>query len=70
MKVIERASATPTRAGSLRLTFRLTAAMERSLRRTLSRRPSGRTGGVLRVSYTPAGGTRRTRNKSLSIGMR
>jgi hypothetical protein len=56
--------------GRLRLTFRLSAAATRSLRRTLSRRPTRRTSGVLEVRFTPDGGSRRTRNKSLSIGMR
>ncbi len=64
------ASATATRAGALRFTFRLSASNARLLRRTLARRPTGRTSGVLRVQFTPTGGQRRTRNKSLSIGMR
>jgi len=64
------ASSTATRAGKLRLTFRLTATNERLLRRTLSQRPTRRTSGSLRVSYAPPGGSRRTRNKSLSIAMR
>ena len=69
-RTIASTSARPTRAGNVRLTFRLSAANARLLRRTLARRPSRRTSGVLRVQYTPTGGTRRTRNKSLSIGMR
>ncbi len=56
--------------GRVRLTFRVSRATERSLRRTLARRPTHRTGGVLQVSFTPTGGERRTRNKSLSISMR
>jgi len=56
--------------GTLRLTFRLSAAKARVLRRTLSKRRTGRTSGVLQVQYTADGGSKRTRNKSLSIGMR
>jgi hypothetical protein len=56
--------------GRLRLTFRISASKARMLRRTLARRPTRRTSGVLQVAYTPTGGTKRTRNKSLSIGMR
>jgi hypothetical protein len=56
--------------GRLRLTFRVSAAKARLLRRTLARRPTRRTSGVLRVQFTPTGGKRRTRNKALSIGMR
>jgi hypothetical protein len=56
--------------GRLRLTFRLSSAASRTLRRTLARRRTHRTSGVLQVSYTPTGGSRRTRNKALSIGMR
>ncbi|HEX8159123.1 MAG TPA: hypothetical protein VF526_17190, partial [Solirubrobacteraceae bacterium] len=40
MVQIAKASATATRAGKLRLTFRLSASAQRSLRRTLSRRPT------------------------------
>ena len=68
-RVLDGATATATRAGNVRLTFRLTAATERSLRRTLARRPTRRTGGVLRASYTPTGGMRRTRNKTVSIAI-
>jgi len=59
-----------TKAGSGQLVFTMSPANARLLRRTLSRRPTGRTSGVLRVTFDPKGGTRRTRNKSLSIGMR
>ncbi len=58
-----------TGARSVRLTFRLSNAAQRSLRRTLRRRGTRRTSGVARVSFTPTGGTRLTRNRSLSIGM-
>jgi hypothetical protein len=63
-------SAKSTRAGSVRLTFELSGSALRALRRTLARRPTGRTLGLLRVSFTPTGGKRRTRNKSLSIALR
>ena len=69
-RTLSRATATATRAGALRFTFRLSTINARLLRRTLSRKASHRTRGVLRVSYTPTGGSRRTRNKSVSIGMR
>jgi hypothetical protein len=69
-RTIASTTRTATRAGSLTLTFRLSASNARLLRRTLARRPSRRTSGTLRVSFTPTGGQRRTRNKSLSIGMR
>ena len=65
-----KASGTATRAGNLRLTFRLSAVNNRLLRRALARRPSRRTSGTLSVGYTPTGGVRRTRNKALSIGLR
>ncbi|MDX6708303.1 MAG: hypothetical protein QOI48_4149 [Solirubrobacteraceae bacterium] len=66
MVQIAKASGTATRAGKLRLTFRVSA----STRRTLSRRPTRRTSGVIRVSFVPTGGVKRTRNRALSIGMR
>lgn len=59
-----------TAAGKLKLTFRLSASNAQLLRRTLARRPTHRTSGVLRATFTPTGGTKRTRNKALSIGMR
>ena len=68
--VLSRASKTARRAGSLTLTFRLTPATQRLLRRTLARRRSHRTSGVAQVTFRPTGGVKRTRNKSLSIGMR
>ena len=64
------ASATATKKGSLKFTMRLSTTNARLLRRTLARKPGRRTGAVLRVSYTPTGGARRTRSKSISIGMR
>ena len=67
---LAKASKTAKAKGRLRLTFRLSSAKSRLLRRTLARRRTHRTSGVLQVSYTPTGGSRRTRNKSLSIGMR
>jgi len=67
---LAKASMTAKAKGRLRLTFRLSSAKSRLLRRTLARRRTHRTSGVLQVSYTPTGGSRRTRNKSLSIGMR
>jgi len=67
---LARTTRTATGAGSLRLDFRLTEAAERSLRRTLSRRRTRLTTGVLQVAFTRTGGVQRTRNKSLSIGMR
>jgi hypothetical protein len=54
----------------MRLTFRLSRTNERRLRRTLAQRNTHRTSGVVRVTFTPTGGKKRTRNKSLSIGMR
>jgi hypothetical protein len=63
-------SRTATRRGSMRLTFRLSRTNERRLRRTLAQRNTHRTSGVVRVTFTPTGGKKRTRNKSLSIGMR
>jgi len=59
-----------TAKGRLRLTFRVSQTTARALARTLSRRSGRRANGVLRVTFTPTGGTRRTRSKSLSIGMR
>jgi hypothetical protein len=70
MVQIAKASGTATRAGKLRLTFRVSASTRRSLRRTLSRRPTRRTSGVVRVTFVPTGGVKRTRNRALSIGMR
>lgn len=67
---LSRTTATARAKGKLRLTFRVSAVNARLLRRTLARRPTHRTTGVLQVQYTPTGGSRRTRNKSLSIGMR
>ena len=67
---IARATGTAKRAGRLRLTFRLSVSAQRLLRRTLARRATRRTSGVVRVSFTPTGGTKRTRNRALSIGMR
>ncbi len=67
---IATATRTATAAGPLKLTFRLSAANDRLLRRTLSRRLTRRTAGVLQVSFTRTGGKQRTRNKSLAIGLR
>jgi len=67
MVVLDTASATATRAGSMRFTFTLTASMEQRLRRSLARRPTRRTSGVVRVSFTRTGGVQRTRNKAISI---
>jgi hypothetical protein len=67
---ISRASKTASKAGSVTLTFRLSATNQRLLRRSLSRRPSRRTSGVAQVSFTPNGARKRTRTKALSIGMR
>ena len=67
---IAQATKTATAAGKLKLTFRLSAVNNRLLRRTISQRRTRRTAGVLQVSYTPTGGLQRTRNKSLSIGVR
>jgi hypothetical protein len=64
------ATRTATKAGSLTFTFRPSAAALRALRRTLTSRPTHRTSGVARVTFTPTGGTKRTRNKALSIGLR
>jgi hypothetical protein len=64
------ATGTSSGAGSLRFSMRLSAANARRLRQTLSRKPSRRTGGSLKVTFTPTGGKSRTRSKSLSIGMR
>jgi hypothetical protein len=64
------ASGTATKRGTMRFTFRLSTTNARLLRSTLARKRSGRTAGTLRVTFTPTGGTKRTRNKSLSIGMR
>jgi hypothetical protein len=61
---------TITKAGSVRLTFTMSATNARLLARTLARRATHRTSGVLRVTFSPKGGKNRTRNKSLSIGMR
>ena len=65
------ASATPTTtaAGDARLTFTLSAANARRLSRTLSSRRSRATRGVLRATFTPTGGTRRTRDGAVSIRM-
>jgi hypothetical protein len=67
---IARTSRSVTKAGSLRLTFTLSATNARLLRRTLARRATHRTSGVVRVTFSPKGGKQRTRNKSISIGMR
>jgi len=67
MVVLDTAGATATRAGSMRFTFTLTASMEQRLRRSLARRPTRRTSGVVRVSFTRTGGVQRTRNKAISI---
>ncbi len=64
-----RTTATATRAGSLRLTVRVSASTNRLLRRTLARRSTRRTSGVLQVTFTATGGTGLTRNKSVSIGV-
>jgi hypothetical protein len=64
---LARATRTAVARGNLRLTFRLSAVTDRMLRRTLSLRRTQRTSGVLQVSFTPSGGGKRTRNKSLSI---
>ena len=70
MVQIARTTGTAKRAGRLRLTFGLSASAQRSLRRTLARRATRRTSGVVRVSFTPTGGTKRTRDRTLSIGLR
>jgi hypothetical protein len=62
-----RASATARSAGRLRLTFRLSRTADAALRRALARRPTRRTSGVLRVSFTRTGGVERTRNRAVSI---
>ena len=67
---IASASRTATRAGKLRLTFRLSPTSEKALRRTLAKRPTRRTSGVARVSFTRTGGVQRTRNRALSIAIR
>ena len=66
---LAKSTATATRAGKLRLTFRLSQSAERSLRRTLSQRRTRRTSGVLHVAFTRTGGVQRTRNKALSIAI-
>jgi hypothetical protein len=66
---IASATGTATKAGALRFAFRVSASNLLALRRTLARRPTHRTSGVLRVQYTPTGGSKRTRNKSLSIAI-
>ena len=63
------ATGTATRAGKLRLTFRLSKAAEASLRRAVAARRARRTGGVLRVSFTRTGGAEHTRNRTVSIAM-
>jgi hypothetical protein len=71
IRTLSSASATATRAGGMRFTFRLSTTSARLLQRTLARRPSGRTGGTVRVTFTPAGSaTHRTRTKAVAIGMR
>ncbi len=67
---LARTNTRATRAGSLRLTFRLSRTNEQLLRRSLARRTTHRTSGILRVTYTPTGGSKRTRNKAVSITMR
>jgi len=64
---IARATRTARARGRLRLTFRLSAANDRLLARTLSQRRTRRTSGVLQVSFTRTGGIQRTRNKALAI---
>jgi hypothetical protein len=61
---------TLTKAGRLRLTFTMSAANAQALRRTLTRRPGHRTSGMLRVTFDPKGGSKRTRNKARAITMR
>lgn len=65
--VFGRSTRRATRAGALRLTFRVSARNLRLLRRTLARRRTHRTSGVAQVSFTRTGGIRRTRNRSLVI---
>jgi hypothetical protein len=65
--VLGRTTRTATKAGSMTLTFRPSTVNMRLLRRTLARRPTHRTSGIAQVSFTPTGGTKRTRNRSLSI---
>ena len=69
MVTLGTARATATRAGSLTLRFRVSAAKQRSLRRAVRRRPSRLTSGVARVSFSRAGGFERTRNRALAIGI-
>ncbi len=63
------ATGTATRAGKLRLTFRLSKPAEASLRRAVAARRTRRTRGVLRVSFTGTGGAEHTRNRTVSIAM-
>jgi len=70
MVTLGRTTRTASRAGNLTLTFRVSASNMRALRRTLARRSTRRTSGSAQVSYTPTGGTRLRRNRSLSIAIR
>ena len=65
-----RATRTATRAGTLTLTFRISQANMRTLRRVIARKPTRRTRGQARVTFARTGGSTRTRSKSLSIGLR
>ncbi|HWC27537.1 MAG TPA: hypothetical protein VG474_13195 [Solirubrobacteraceae bacterium] len=66
---LARASRAARRAGSLTLTFRLSPRAQRVLTRTIERRRTRRTGGVAQVVFEPVDGTKRTRNRSLSIAI-
>jgi hypothetical protein len=67
--ILARTTRTATKAASLTLTFRPSTTNMRLLRRSLARRPTRRTSGIAQVSFTPTGGTKRTRNRSLSIAI-
>jgi hypothetical protein len=64
-----RATKTATRAGNVRLTFRISAANMRKLRRTLARKPNGRTAAKVAVSFARTGGSTRSRSRSVSISI-
>jgi hypothetical protein len=69
VKTLARSSKSATRAGTITLTFRVSPANLRLLRRTIARRPTHRTTGTAQVTFKRTGGNTRTRNRALTIAI-
>ncbi len=69
MVVLATAKRTATRAGRLRLTFRMSQARQAALRRAVAASRTKRASGVVRVSFTRRGGDPAARSRAVSIAI-